>query len=61
MFREVAWSNGPVLDRLLEEVERLSATLSSLVGELKSRDQKLGATLVDCARMRARLLDPSAE
>ncbi len=58
VLRDVLWSARGVLDSILPEVSRISSAVSAGVGELRHRDTSLGAAVAECARMRARLLDP---
>jgi hypothetical protein len=57
--RDVLWTNHTTLQALLDEVSRTSSTLAWRVGELRERDASYARALAECARMRARLLDPS--
>jgi hypothetical protein len=57
--RDIFWSNAPALQSILDDVSRASSTLAWRVGELRERDASYARALAECARMRARLLDPS--
>lgn len=60
VLRDVLWTNRPALEPILPEISRVSSTLAATVGELRGREASLVQALAECARMRARLLDPAA-
>jgi hypothetical protein len=59
--RDILWSNAATLDAVLSEVSRASSNLVWRVSELRERDATYSRALAECARMRARLLDPAGE
>ncbi|NVB79106.1 MAG: hypothetical protein HOV81_11965 [Kofleriaceae bacterium] len=60
VLRDVVWTNRPALESLLPEISRVSSTLAATVGELRAREASLASAVAECARMRARLLDPAS-
>jgi hypothetical protein len=55
------FGNVATLEAVLAEVSRASSTLVWRVSELRERDASYSRALAECARMRARLLDPAGE
>jgi hypothetical protein len=60
VLRDILWTNRPALESLLPEIARVWSTLAVTVGELRTRDASLAGAIAECARVRARLLDPAA-
>ncbi len=52
------WSTPSSVDDILPEVSRVSSALAFWVGELRAHGAKLDRSLVECATVRTRLLDP---
>jgi hypothetical protein len=59
--RDLLFGNVATLEAVLAEVSRASSTLVWRVSELRERDASYSRALAECARMRARLLDPAGE